>query len=142
MLDDVFFSYLYCPTLKWTSWVKAMQVNMYLDLNLTRINHQNNLSENIFSLPGGVDNLLHSSTFWLRGMHEEINMNIFVEVSWQDWRTSWFGRLKNFMVYQCSTRRRLCVHSIMGMQVCLTRSGQDEHVQKLYISFIWDFRFF
>lgn len=41
------------------------------------------------SLPGGVDNLLHSSTFWLRKHHKTLNMNISVEVNSQDTGTSW-----------------------------------------------------
>lgn len=67
-------------------------------------------------LPGGVDNLLHSSTLWLRPIHRTLNTNISVEANCQDTGTPWTDG-----GVAAPTHSMTSVQCIMGILVWITR---------------------
>lgn len=78
--------------------------------------HQRRLHDFFCSVSGGVGNLLHSSTFWLRGIHWTLNTNISVEANYQNTGTPWTEG-----VATPTTVGLLSVQCIMGILVWITR---------------------
>lgn len=95
--------------------------------------HQRRLHDIFCSLYGGVDNLLHSTTFWMTGIHKTLNMNISVEVNCQERGTP---QLEGS---QCSSIQYdfFSVQCIMGILVWLTGSCKNTVMNnKMYICLI------
>lgn len=98
--------------------------------------HQRRLHDIFCSLYGGVDNLLHSTTFWMTGIHKTLNMNISVEVNCQERGTP---QLEGS---QCSSIQYdfFSVQCIMGILVWLTGSCKNTVMNnKMYICLIQGF---
>lgn len=101
--------------------------------------HQRRLHDIFCSLSGGVDNLLHSATFWLRRIHWTLNkINISVEVTVI--KTEELHGLKGCVntpaLYSMTFFSVQCIMGILDWFNEILQDHHDEHVQILYISLI------